>query len=141
MYNDGLKKKHEAIREKRLAEIKEAIEGMRERHETINYSTLAEEIGVNRRSLYADYIRAYLKTNFKEFNPAWSEEVSEKDAIIEAASNYQKVKSQLAAEKTKSKALAAENRALKLKLSTLEEEYERLLARYQEEVGQKIIHI
>ena len=138
MYNDGLKKKHEAIREKRLAEIKEAIEGMRER---INYSTLAEEIGVNRRSLYADYIRAYLKTNFKEFNPAWSEEVSEKDAIIEAASNYQKVKSQLAAEKTKSKALAAENRALKLKLSTLEEEYERLLARYQEEVGQKIIHI
>ena len=130
-----------AIREKRLAEIKEAIEGMRERHETINYSTLAEELGLTRQALYADYISDYLKINFKEFNPAWSQEVREKEAAIADAAEYKKMKKQLTSEKTRSKTLAAENKSLKLQLAALEEEYERLLARYQEEVGQKIIHI
>lgn len=114
---------------------------MRERHQTINYSSLAEELGISRQALHSDYIREYLNTNFKEFNPAWSKEVSEKEAKIVSASDYQKIKGQLSAERTRSKTLVAENKALKLKLSALEEKYERLLANYQEEVSQKITHI
>ena len=110
---------------------------MRVNKTTITLSSLAEELGVSRRSLYADYIQCFLK-NYREFNPGVSEEPSS-EAVAELKNTISSL-NRLKDANRKNKELKLELSVIKNRLQESEEQYAYLLGRYQEDVGNKIIH-
>ena len=100
---DGLKALQEQQRQDMRTRIDEAIQSMRAERTTITITTLAEELGVSRQSLYAEYIQRFLK-NFREFNPSLPE-IMPLEAISELEKNLSAARSELKEEKKKTKAL------------------------------------
>lgn len=135
---DGLKALQEQQRQEMRTRIDEAIQSMRAERTTITITTLAEELGVSRQSLYAEYIQRFLKT-FREFNPSLPE-IMPLEAISELEKNLSAARSELKEEKKKTKALQLEIAVLKQRLQDANEQYEYLLGKYQVDVGNKIIH-
>ena len=122
-----------------VARIKEAILDMRANKVTITKTSLAEELGVTRQALNAEYIKEYLQ-NFVEFNPAL--EIAAPSQEIEC------LKNEVAAMQAKIKDLREKNKQLKSdlvlvkqQLEDSKEQYEYLLGEYQVRVGEKITHI
>ena len=136
---ESLKKLHKEQRETLVKRIDEAIHDMRANQITINKTTLAEELGITRRALYADYIKIALM-RYPEFNPALSEKT-------ETNENIQSLLNEIASLKAENKKLSEKNRVLRLEckavkseLKDAKERYEHLLGKYQIEVGAKIVH-
>ena len=70
--HSGLKCYYEGIKEDTRIRIDKAIQAMRAEKVTITISSLAEETGLSRRTMYADYVQSFLK-NYREFNPLVSQ--------------------------------------------------------------------
>lgn len=129
-------KKHQ--RDDMKARIKEAILDMRADKVTITKTSLAEELGISRQALNADYIKEFLQ-NFVEFNSDLEN--------VAPSQEIECLKNEAAAFRAKIKDLTAKNKQLKKdlaltkhQLKDTQEQYEYLLGQYQEEVGNKIIH-
>ena len=135
---EGLKLFQERQRSEMRTRIDEAIKIMRVNKTTITLSSLAEELGVSRRSLYADYIQCFLK-NYREFNPGVSEEPSS-EVVAELKNTISSLNNRLKDANRKNKELKLELSVIKNRLQESEEQYAYLLGRYQEDVGNKIIH-
>lgn len=125
-------------RDEMKACIEEAIHNMRENKVTITKTSLAEELGVTRQALNAEYIKEYLQ-NFAEFNPAL--EIAAPSHEIEA------LKNEVAAMQSKIKDLSAKNKQLKSdlvlakqQLKESKDQYEHLLGEYQVRVGDKVVY-
>ncbi len=136
---ESLKKLHKEQRETLVKRIDEAIHDMRANQITINKTTLAEELGITRRALYADHIKIALM-RYPEFNPALSEKT-------ETNENIQSLLNEIASLKAENKKLSEKNRVLRLEckavkseLKDAKERYEHLLGKYQIDVGAKIVH-
>ena len=134
----GLKCYHEGIKEDTRIRIDKAIQAMRAEKATITISSLAEETGLSRRTMYADYVQSFLK-NYREFNPGVSEEPSP-EVVTELKNMISSLNNRIKEADRKNKALKLEISVLKNRLQESEEQYAYLLGRYQEEVGNKIIH-
>ena len=120
------------------ARIKEAILDMRANKVTITKTSLAEELGLSRQAMNADYIKEFLQS-FVEFNPDLENVVPSQE--------IEYLKNEAAALRAKIKDLTAKNKQLKndlaltkQQLNDTEKQYEYLLGQYQVEVGDKIIH-
>lgn len=120
------------------ARIKEAILDMRANKVTITKTSLAEELGLSRQAMNADYIKEYLQS-FVEFNPDLEN--------VAPSQEIEYLKNEAAALRAKIKDLTAKNKQLKndlaltkQQLNDTEKQYEYLLGQYQVEVGDKIIH-
>ena len=120
------------------ARIKEAILDMRTNKVTITKTSLAEELGLSRQAMNADYIKEFLQS-FVEFNPDLENVVPSQE--------IEYLKNEAAALRAKIKDLTAKNKQLKndlaltkQQLNDTEKQYEYLLGQYQVEVGDKIIH-
>ena len=135
---EGLKLFQERQRSEMRTRIDEAIKIMRVNKTTITLSSLAEELGVSRRSLYADYIQCFLK-NYREFNQSLPD-IPDIETISELEKNLLAARSELKEEKKKTKALRLEITVLKQQLQDANKQYEYLLGQYQVDVGNKIIH-
>lgn len=135
----GLKLFQEQQRSEMRTRIDEAIRTMRADRSTITLSSLAEELGVSRRALYADYVQCFLK-NYREFNPGVSEEPS-LEVVTELKNMISSLNNRIKEADRKNKALKLEISVLKNRLQESEEQYAYLLGRYQEDVGNKIIHL
>ena len=135
---DGLKAMQEQQRQEMRVRIEEAIQSMRAERTTITSTTLAEELGVSRQSLYAEYIQRFLK-NYREFNQSLPD-VPDIETISELEKNLLAARSELKEEKKKTKALRLEITVLKQQLQDANKQYEYLLGQYQVDVGNKIIH-
>ena len=134
---EGIKHFQDQQRDEMRTRIDEAIRSMRAQRITITLSTLAEEIGVSRRALYAEYVQSFLK-NYPEFNPILTSGPT-LEMVSELENNLLATKNDLKIEKKKNKELRQENTILKQKIAETEEKYEFLLGRYQVDVGNKII--
>ena len=125
-------------RDNTKARIKDAILDMHANKVTITKTFLAEELGVSRQAMNADYIKEFLQS-FVEFNQN-----------LENAAPSQEIenlKNEAAALRAKIKDLTAKNKQLKndlaltkQQLNDIEKQYEYLLGQYPVEVGDKIIH-
>lgn len=135
---DGLKAMQEQQRQEMRVRIEEAIQSMRAERTTITITTLAEELGVSRQSLYAEYIQRFLK-NYREFNQSLPD-IPDIETISELEKNLLAARSKLKEEKKKTKALRLEITVLKQQLQDANKQYEYLLGQYQVDVGNKIIH-
>ncbi len=135
---DGIKAIQEQQRQETRIRIDEAIQSMRKQKVTITITTLAEELGVSRQSLYAEYIQRFLK-NYREFNSSLFD-IPTPEVFSELENNLSESRNGLKAEKKKTKELKLEIAVLKQKLQEAEERYEYLLGQYQKDVGDKIIH-
>lgn len=135
---DGLKAMQEQQRQEMRVRIEEAIQSMRAEKTTITITTLAEELGVSRQSLYAEYIQRFLK-NYREFNQSLPD-IPDIETISELEKNLLVARSKLKEEKKKTKALRLEITVLKQQLQDANKQYEYLLGQYQVDVGNKIIH-
>lgn len=135
---DGLKAIQEQQRQEMRVRIEEAIQSMRAERTTITITTLAEELGVSRQSLYAEYIQRFLK-NYREFNQSLPD-IPDIETISELEKNLLVARSKLKEEKKKTKALRLEITVLKQQLQDANKQYEYLLGQYQVDVGNKIIH-
>ena len=135
---DGLKAMQEQQRQEMRVRIEEAIQSMRAEKTTITITTLAEELGVSRQSLYAEYIQRFLK-NYREFNQSLPD-IPDIETISELEKNLLAARSELKEEKKKTKALRLEITVLKQQLQDANKQYEYLLGQYQVDVGNKIIH-
>ena len=135
---DGLKAMQEQQRQEMRVRIEEAIQSMRAEKTTITITTLAEELGVSRQSLYAEYIQRFLK-NYREFNQSLPD-ILDIETISELEKNLLAARSELKEEKKKTKALRLEITVLKQQLQDANKQYEYLLGQYQVDVGNKIIH-
>lgn len=135
---DGLKAMQEQQRQEMRVRIEEAIQSMRAERTTITITTLAEELGVSRQSLYAEYIQRFLK-NYREFNQSLPD-IPDIETISELEKNLLAARSELKEEKKKTKALRLEITVLKQQLQDANKQYEYLLGQYQVDVGNKIIH-
>ena len=120
------------------ARIKEAILDMRANKVTITKTSLAEELGLSRQAMNADYIKEFLQS-FMEFNPDLEN--------VAPSQEIEYLKNEAAALRAKIKDLTAKNKQLKndlaltkQQLNDTEKQYEYLLGQYQVEVGDKIIH-
>ncbi|MBP3210368.1 MAG: hypothetical protein J6M64_10775 [Oscillospiraceae bacterium] len=120
------------------ARIKEAILDMRANKVTITKTSLAEELGLSRQAMNADYIKEFLQS-FVEFNPDLEN--------VAPSQEIEYLKNEAAALRAKIKDLTAKNKQLKndlaltkQQLNDTEKQYEYLLGQYQVEVGDKIIH-
>ena len=120
------------------ARIKEAILDMRANKVTITKTSLAEELGLSRQAMNADYIKEFLQS-FMEFNPDLEN--------VAPSQEIEYLKNEAAALRAKIKDLTAKNKQLKndlaltkQQLKDTEKQYEYLLGQYQVEVGDKIIH-
>ena len=120
------------------ARIKEAILDMRANKVTITKTSLAEELGLSRQAMNADYIKEFLQS-FVEFNPDLEN--------VAPSQEIEYLKNEAAALRAKIKDLTAKNKQLKndlaltkQQLNGIEKQYEYLLGQYQVEVGDKIIH-
>lgn len=111
---------------------------MRAERTTITITTLAEELGVSRQYLYAEYIQRFLK-NYREFNQSLPD-IPDIETISELEKNLLAARSELKEEKKKTKALRLEIAVLKQQLQDANKQYEYLLGQYQVDVGNKIIH-
>ena len=136
--HSGLRRYQEQIKDETRARIDEAIQSMRAERITITVTSLAEETGLSRRTLYADYVQSYLK-NFREFNPAISDEPNP-ERITELENNLKACKDALKKREKDNRELKLENAVLKQRLHEADERYEHLLGQYQVDVGNKIIH-
>ncbi len=136
---DGLKAIQEQQRQEMRTRIEDAIQSLRAQKNTITITTLAEELGVSRQSLYAEYIQRILKT-YREFNPSLPE-TPPPEVISDLEKTLSAVRSELKEEKKKTKALRLEITVLKQRLQEANEQYEYLLGQYQIDVGNKIIHL
>ena len=136
--HSGLKCYYEGIKEDTRIRIDKAIQAMRAEKVTITISSLAEETGLSRRTMYADYVQSFLK-NYREFNPGVSEEPSP-EVVTELKNMISSLNNRIKEADRKNKALKLEISVLKNRLQESEEQYAYLLGRYQEEVGNKIIH-
>lgn len=134
----GLKVYQEQIKDETRARIDEAIQYMRAEKITITITSLAEETGLSRRTMYAEYIQSFLK-NYSEFNPGVSQAPTS-ETIIELENSVLALKEKLKTIGKKNKEFKLENSALKEKLRRANEQYEYLLGRYQVDVGNKIVH-
>ena len=133
----GLKCYHEGIKEDTRIRIDKAIQTMRAEKVTITISSLAEEMGLSRRTMYADYVQSFLK-NYREFNPLVSQE-PDPEAVLELKNTISALNAKLKESSRKNRELKLENAVLKESLRESEERYAYLLGRYQEDVGNKII--
>ena len=120
------------------ARIKEAILDMRANKVTITKTSLAEELGLSRQAMNADYIKEFLQS-FMEFTPDLEN--------VAPSQEIEYLKNEAAALRAKIKDLTAKNKQLKndlaltkQQLNDTEKQYEYLLGQYQVEVGDKIIH-
>ena len=135
---DGLKAMQEQQRQEMRIRIEEAIQSMRAERTSITITTLAEELGVSRQSLYAEFIQRFLK-NYREFNQSLPD-IPDIETISELEKNLLAARSELKEEKKKTKALRLEITVLKQQLQDANKQYEYLLGQYQVDVGNKIIH-
>ena len=125
-------------RDNTKARIKDAILDMHANKVTITKTFLAEELGVSRQAMNADYIKEFLQS-FVEFNQN-----------LENAAPSQEIenlKNEAAALRAKIKDLTVKNKQLKndlaltkQQLNDIEKQYKYLLGQYQVEVGDKNIH-
>ena len=136
--HSGLRHYQDQIKDKTRARIDEAIQSMRAERITITITSLAEETGLSRRTLYADYVQSFLK-NYREFNPAISKEPAP-ERVAELENNLKACKDTLKKREKDIRELKLENAVLKQRLHEADERYEHLLGQYQVEVGNKIIH-
>lgn len=135
---EGLKSYQEAKRENMRSQIAKTIDRMRAEKITITKKSLAEELGITERAMYAPYITTFLQ-KFREFNPNLDSPVSPGD--IESYQNEIRVL------KAKVKELTVKNRELKMdvddakeKLHEFEEKYNHLLGQYYKDVSEKITY-
>ena len=135
--HSGLKCYYEGIKEDTRIRIDKAIQAMRAEKVTITISSLAEETGLSRRTMYADYVQSFLK-NYREFNPLVSQE-PDSEAVLELKNTISALNAKLKESSRKNRELKLENAVLKESLRESEERYAYLLGRYQEDVGNKII--
>ena len=135
--HSGLKCYYEGIKEDTRIRIDKAIQAMRAEKVTITISSLAEETGLSRRTMYADYVQSFLK-NYREVNPLVSQE-PDPEAVLELKNTISALNAKLKESSRKNRELKLENAVLKESLRELEERYAYLLGRYQEDVGNKII--
>lgn len=135
--HSGLKCYYEGIKEDTRIRIDKAIQAMRAEKATITISSLAEETGLSRRTMYADYVQSFLK-NYREFNPLVSQE-PDPEAVLELKNTISALNAKLKESSRKNRELKLENAVLKESLRESEERYAYLLGRYQEDVGNKII--
>ncbi len=118
--------------------IKEAIFDMRANKITITKTSLAEELGLTRQALNAEYIKEYLQ-NFVEFNPAL-ENVSPSREIESLKNEVDALQFKIKDLSTKNKNLKRDLALTNQQLKDAQKQYEYLLGQYQVEVGNKIIH-
>lgn len=136
--SNGLGQHQQEMRAAMCARIDEAIAHMREEKATITKKALAEELGVQEKTMYSAYVKQHLLT-IKEFNPALQEAFDNVPDVeeIEAERNALKLRNrELTArvkELTQVLKEANENRKI------LEQRYERVFGLYQEAVGSKIV--
>lgn len=135
--HSGLKCYYEGIKEDTRIRIDKAIQAMRAEKVTITISSLAEETGLSRRTMYVDYVQSFLK-NYREFNPLVLQE-PDPEAVLELKNTISALNAKLKESSRKNRELKLENAVLKESLRESEERYAYLLGRYQEDVGNKII--
>ncbi|MBQ6317565.1 MAG: hypothetical protein IJI13_08570 [Oscillospiraceae bacterium] len=111
---------------------------MRANKVTITKTSLAEELGMSKQAMNADYIKEFLQS-FVEFNPNLEN--------VAPSQEIEYLKNEAATLRAKIKDLTAKNKQLKndlaltkQQLNDIEKQYEYLLGQYQVEVGDKIIH-
>lgn len=134
--NSGLAAYQQRQRDEMIKRIDEAICYLRKKELPITKKSLADEMCVHRNTLTIEYIKVYL-LKYPEFNPE----------ISKCTSTY---KSELNPEINRLKTanskqikiigkLKYENAQLRLKNNELHDNYQKLLGRYQTDVGNKII--
>lgn len=136
--NNGITLAQEKQRESTLRLIEQTILEMQKKRLPMSKQSLADEAGLSRQALYAPYIRDYLDSH-----PAFSSNSTDPDnrpptiAYLQIENEKQKQKLlSLQEELRKTKKLLQMS---KQSYAELNREYQKLLGRYQTDVGRKFI--
>lgn len=139
--NEGLSEYQSEKRKCMLIKIDAALQSLDTKHLPITKASIADEIGCSRQALQKKYITDYLK-----YHPLYNSHKVQ-SANSESNQNTSFLKIELEKEKQKRreleakvKKLAKKNEEQKVALRELTREHQKLLGRYQEDVGRKFIH-
>ncbi|WP_418846575.1 hypothetical protein [Phocaeicola sp.] len=137
--NYGITLAQEKQRQATLRLLEQTIQEMQQKHLPITKTSVADEAGVSRQSLYAPYIKDFL-----DGHPAFQTNLAKADKSPPTIAYLQ-----IENEKQKQKLLSLQEELRKTKkllqmskqsYAELNREYQKLLGRYQTDVGQKFIH-
>lgn len=137
--NYGIALAQEKQRESTLRLLDQTIQEMQQKHLPITKTSVADEAGVSRQSLYAPYIK-----NFLDGHPAFNPNLAKTNDSPQTIAHLQ-----IENEKQKQKLLSLQEELRKTKkllqmskqsYTELNREYKKLLGRYQTDVGKKTIH-
>lgn len=138
--NFGFTSSQEKQRQATIRLIENTLQEMYQKHLPITKQSLADEAGLSRQALYAPYIKAYLAIN-PIFNLSVSEIAESSPPTVEQLQielEKQKQKNlSLQKELNKTKKLLQESKQSYVELNR---EHQKLLGRYQTDIGRKIIH-
>lgn len=139
---DNLKTYQENAKTETLKNLDAALKEMQEKHLKITASSLAEEVGMTRQSMYTPYIKDFLNKHpiYSQRNKIHiSDEDAAKEEVEELKAEIERLNSALRACKNKLNKTQAENVVLHNKVFELSDEYSKLLGRYQTDISKKII--
>lgn len=135
--NKGIVNYQNGQRQHTLKKVDDAIAYLRTKGLQITKTSVADEAGISRKTLYLDYVKIYLMA-FPEFNA--SKENPEKNRTNEEyALEISYIKQTISNTKNANRKLRIENTELRQKNIQLNEKYKRLLGAYQNEVGNKLL--
>lgn len=134
--NQGLVVYKQSQREETLRRIDEAIIYLRAKGLEITKKNIASELGMHYNTLKKQYITNHL-LRYPEFNPDIQVPMSVTNEDLEKEVACVRIK--LIKAKLANKNLSADNTRLRLENKELANKYQRLLGRYQIDVGKKII--
>lgn len=134
--NKGLSDYVQAQRDETLHRIDEAVIYLRNNGLPVTKKSIADELGIHYNSMKKKYITFYL-LRYPEFNP--DIQVQEKITNDQLEAELVSIRNILSKTKQANKNLSTENVKLRLEKKEILEKHQRLLGRYQAEVGRKIV--
>lgn len=139
--NHGLNEYQNEKRKSTLLKIDAALHSLDAKHLPITKAAIADEIGCSRQALQKKYVSDYLS-----LHPLYNGRKVQSDTSEENQSTsflkieLEKEKQKRRELEAKVKKLAQKNEQQKNELRDLNRKYQKLLGRYQEDIGRKIIH-
>ena len=131
--NSNLTAYQEKQREEMCNSINDAIMRLRELGLRVTKRAIADEVGCHENTLRLPYVQAFL-SNYEEFQP--KQQTSAANLTLDEALNrISRLEESLEHSRNQNKALKTDNARLRKERDDWKDKYERLLGRFQIEIG------
>ncbi|MBM6899604.1 hypothetical protein H6B10_07750 [Gemmiger formicilis] len=140
--NKGLSEFQSQKRNQTLIKIDAALQSLHTKHLPITKASIADEIGCSRQALQKDYITKYLREH-----PLYNANISQKENFENSQDSIflqielEKEQQKRRVADAKIKKLLKQNTELQDALRDMTRKYQKLLGRYQADMGRKFIHL